>query len=164
MRIAVSLLAVIIVAALTGCAGPENKFGRGLNNMTALVSGGDIRRSMEQTALWDDPNRAPTTGFVRGFNRAMARTGIGIYEVVTFPLPPYGPLLVPEHNLYPDHSIKTVGRQDWGGLRLPEGPVYPASYKPGLRDNTFMSTDSALGFGGGEVAPMVPGSRFKIFP
>ena len=55
---------------------------------------------MEQTALWDDPNTASTTGFLRGFNRTMARTGIGIYEIVTFPIPPYTPMLEPKNRLY----------------------------------------------------------------
>jgi putative exosortase-associated protein (TIGR04073 family) len=162
MRTPLSLLALVSVVAWTGCAGPENKLGRGMHNMTALVSGGDIRRSMEQTALWDGPDAGDTTGFLRGFNRSMARAGIGIYEVVTFPLPPYGPMLVPEHGLYPDHSVKTT-QPNWGGLRLPVGPVYPASYKPGFRDNTIMNTDSTLGFSGGEILPAVPGSRFRIF-
>jgi putative exosortase-associated protein (TIGR04073 family) len=82
--IGISLVAVGSIAVLTGCAGPEDKFGRGLNNMTEIVRGGEMHRAMEQTALWDGPNSQRTTGFARGFTRTMARTGIGIYEVVTF--------------------------------------------------------------------------------
>ena len=161
MRIAFSLLTLAALAVLTGCAGPENKLGRGLRNTTSLVSGGDITRSMEQTALWDDPNTATTTGFIRGFNRTMARTGIGVYEIVTFPFPPYTPMLEPKYRLYPDHSVKTT-KPKWGGLQLPAGPIYPASYKPGLRNSPTMNTDSSIGFSGGDLFPAVPGSRFRI--
>ena len=44
MRIATTLLALIAVGAFTGCAGPERKFGRGLNNLTEFARGGELRR------------------------------------------------------------------------------------------------------------------------
>ena len=162
MQIALSFLAVSAVVALTGCAGPENKFGRGINNMTEIVRGGEMSRSMEQTALWDGPSSAPTTGFARGFTRTLARTGIGVYEVVTFPFPPYTPVAAPKNKLYPDLSVRTT-KAPYGGLKLAEKPVYPASYEPGLTANSFWDTDNTLGFSGGEVAPFVPGSRFRVF-
>jgi putative exosortase-associated protein (TIGR04073 family) len=159
--IGISLVAVGSIAVLTGCAGPEDKFGRGLNNMTEIVRGGEMHRAMEQTALWDGPNSQRTTGFARGFTRTMARTGIGIYEVVTFPIPPYKPLLTPKYPLYPDPSVKTT-RYPWGGLTLSEHPNFPAVYAPGI-ESGLMDTDTYLGFSGGEVAPSFPGSRFKLF-
>ena len=162
MRIALSLIAVSAVVALTGCAGPENKFGRGFNNMTEIVRGGEMSRSMEQTALWDGPSSAATTGFARGLTRTVARTGIGVYEVVTFPFPPYGPVATPKSKLYPDPSVRTT-KPNYGGLTLSEHPVYPSSYEPGLTANSFWDTDNTLGFSGGEIAPLVPGSRFRVF-
>lgn len=162
MRIALSFLAVGAVVALTGCAGPENKFGRGLNNMTEIVRGGEMSRSIEQTALWDGPSSAATTGFARGLTRTVARTGIGVYEVVTFPFPPYGPVATPKSKLYPDPSVRTT-KPNYGGLTLSEKPVYPSSYEPGLTANSFWDTDNTLGFSGGEIAPIVPGSRFRVF-
>ena len=159
MRIAVSLLAVAAVATLTGCAGPENKFGRGVNNMTEIIRGGEMRRSIEQTAMWEGSSRRPT-GFARGFTRTMARTGIGIYEVVTFPIPPYDPLLVPKSRLYSDPSIRTR-KSPWGGLELPENPVFPDSYNPSYPANSIFETDVSLGFSGGDVAPGFPGSKFN---
>ena len=162
MRIALSLLTLSALVALTGCAGPENKFGRGINNMTEIVRGGEMSRSIEQTGLWDGPNAAPTTGFARGLTRTVARTGIGIYEVVTFPFPPYGPVGVPKNKLYPDLSVRTT-KSPYGGLRLSEKPVYPSSYQPGLSANGVWDTDNTLGFSGGEIAPSVPGSRFRVF-
>ena len=97
-----SLLFSVAVAGLllfaTGCASTdqgfafEQKFGRGLRNVTELARGGEIRRSMEQSALLDGPDIAYTTGFIRGFNRSLARTGVGIYEMITAPFPPYDPV------------------------------------------------------------------------
>lgn len=158
-----ALLGLIAASvALTGCAGPEKKLGRGLRNATEFVRGGEIRRSMEQTALWDGSELAYTTGFIRGFNRSMARTAIGVYEVVTFPFPSYEAKLTPENRLYPDPSIRTT-KEPYGGLVLPEDPVYPDSYKPRLVSDSIFDTDTSLGFSGGDVLPFAPGSRFRIF-
>ncbi len=144
MRTTLPVFAGIITAAalLSGCANTEQKLGRGLSNMTEIVRLGEMRRTMEQTAVTDGPDAAYTTGFVRGFNRTMARTGIGIYEVVTCPLPPY-------------HPIAT----DY----LAPGPVYPDSYVPSVMEDSTFASDANLGFSGGDVAPFVPGSRFRIF-
>ena len=124
---------------LCGCAGPERKFGRGMNNVTEFARLGEIRRSMEQTSIWEGPDVGYTKGFMRGLNRSLARTAVGVYEIVTFPIPTYDPVI------------------------LPENPVYPDSYKPNrIADPTF-GPDAALGFSGGDIAPMAPGSRFRIF-
>ncbi len=162
MRIALLLLALALIGA--GCAGPENKFGRGLNNLTEFARGGEIRRSMEQTALWDGPDQAYTTGFIRGFNRSLVRTAIGAFEVATFPFPTpdYGPFLTSTNRVYPDASIATK-TYPFGGLVQPANPVYPDSYTPGLISDSVFATDTSLGFSGGDVAPFVPGSRFRVF-
>jgi putative exosortase-associated protein (TIGR04073 family) len=141
MRISSSLFAALSAVSLfaVGCAGPEQKLGRGMNNMTEFARMGEIRRSMEQTALWDNTDAAYTTGVMRGVNRSLARTAVGAYEVVTFPLPPYDPIF------------------------LPANPVYPDSFRPRLLADPTFGPDAALGFSGGDVAPMVPGSRFRIF-
>lgn len=141
MRFSASLLASLAAVSLlaVGCAGPERKLGRGINNVTEFARMGEIRRSMEQTALWDNTDAAYTTGFIRGFNRSVARTAVGLYEVVTFPIPSYDPVF------------------------LPENPVYPDSYKPRLLADPTFGADASLGFSGGDVAPMIPGSRFRIF-
>src|SRR5438105_4287723 len=102
MRISKFLALLGAVALAAGCAGPERKFGRGMLNMTEFARGGESRRSMEQTYLWEDTESAYTTGFIRGFNRSVARTAIGIYEVVTFPIPTYGPVLTSTNRIYPD--------------------------------------------------------------
>jgi len=43
-----------------------------------------MRRTMEQTALFESSDTAYGKGFISGLNRSLARTGVGIYEVVTF--------------------------------------------------------------------------------
>src|SRR5712664_1170605 len=85
MRISQAITAAALTLTLAGCAGPEQKLGRGINNLTEFARGGEIRRSMEQTALWDGTDAAYTTGFIRGFNRSVVRTAVGFVEVITFP-------------------------------------------------------------------------------
>ena len=143
MRKTLPLLAALAITGslLTGCANVERKFGRGVTNLMEPIRMGEIRRSMEQAALFDGAD-ATGTGFFKGLNKTLARTGIGVYEIVTAPIPPYGPV-------FTDY--------------LSPGPVYPDSYKPGLMEDSMYSTDTNLGFAGGDVAPNIPGSRFRIF-
>lgn len=162
MRIAVKLSAVLLTVVISGCAGPEQKFGRGIRNVTEFGRGGEIHRSVEQTALWDGPEAGYTTGFIRGFNRSLARTAVGAYEIVTSPFPPYGPVFTPKNRVYPDVNVRNR-KYPWGGMMLPENPVTAASYRPGLVSDSIFSTDTSLGFTGGDVLPVVPGSRFRIF-
>lgn len=144
MRKTFPLLAAVCFASVlaTGCADTEKKFGRGMSNLMEPLRMGELRRSMEQTALFDGPEASYSTGFIRGLNRTIARTGLGVYEVVTAPIPPYDPICT-----------------DY----LAPGPVYPDSYKPNLVEDSTFSTDTNLGFAGGDVDPIVPGSRFRIF-
>ena len=85
------------------------------------------------------------TKFGRGMSnmaKTFARTGVGFYEVVTAPLPPYDPV-------FTDY--------------LSPNPVYPDNYQPGMIEDSLFATDNNMGFAGGDVAPYIPGSRFKIF-
>ena len=141
-KIIFPLVAVMAAMFAAGCAGPESKLGRGVSNTFEAVRLGDMRRCIEQTAIFDSPAEGYTTGVIRGFDRSIARTGIGIYEVVTFPIPPY-------------HPIATK--------YLTPGPVFPASYKPGLISDSLFDTDTYTGCSGGDVAPFIPGSRFRVF-
>ena len=75
----------------SGCAGPEQKFGRGVSNTLEITRLGDMRRSIEQTAIFESPSAGYTAGVVSGFNRTLARTGLGIFEIATAPFPPYHP-------------------------------------------------------------------------
>jgi putative exosortase-associated protein (TIGR04073 family) len=144
MRNIFPLLATLVTAAVfsSGCANTETKLGRGMSNMTEFARLGEIRRSMEQTALFDQPGGHYATGFIRGVGKSFARTGVGVYEVVTAPFPPYDPV-------FTDY--------------LSPNPVYPDNYKPGILDDSLFATDTNMGFSGGDIAPYIPGSRFKIF-
>ena len=159
----ISALATLIVTLSVGCAGPENKLGRGVRNFTEFTRLGEFSRSVEQTALWDGPQHAYTTGVIRGFSRTMARTAVGFAEIVTFaiPTPDYEPLLK-GGTVYPDTAIATLD-YPWGGIVMPDDALFPASYTPDLWDDGIFHPNSAIGFGGGDVAPFLPGSRFKVF-
>jgi putative exosortase-associated protein (TIGR04073 family) len=144
MRNIFAFLATLVIAGIlsSGCSSAEKKLGRGVSNMTEFARLGEIRRSVEQTALFDQPGGHYTTGFIRGFNKTLARTGVGVYEVVTAPFPPYGPVCT---------------------SYLSPNPVYPDNYSPDILDDALFATDTNMGFSGGDVAPYIPGSRFKIF-
>ena len=144
MRKSLSLLGAVAVVALlaTGCAGPEKKFGRGLNNIGEVVRWGETRRGIEQAGIWEGPHAAHGRGLMSGLNHSLVRIGTGIYEIATFPIPSYDPI-------FTNYQTPTPG--------------YPDSYKPGLPADPLYATDTALGFSGGDIAPIVPGSRFAIF-
>jgi len=144
MRNVIPFLAIAALAAVftSGCAGPENKLGRGMSNVFEPVRLGEIRSSVEQTAIFQSPSAGYTVGVVRGLDRTVARTAMGAFEVVTFPLPPYQPVFT---------------------SYVRPGPVFPESYKPGRVSEGLFDTDTYMGFSGGEVAPFIPGSRFKVF-
>jgi putative exosortase-associated protein (TIGR04073 family) len=139
-----SFLAFAALAAVftSGCAGPEAKLGRGVSNTFEPVRMGEIRRSVEQTAIFESPSAGYTVGMVRGFDRTVARTAMGVYEVVTFPLPPYQPVFT---------------------SYVRPGLAFPESYKPGRISEGVFDTDTYMGFSGGDVAPFIPGSRFRVF-
>ncbi|HSU56109.1 MAG TPA: exosortase system-associated protein, TIGR04073 family [Candidatus Dormibacteraeota bacterium] len=144
MRKLVPFLSVLVLAGVigSGCANTEKKFGRGLNNTYEIVRWGEFRRTMEQSAVFDGGDYAYSTGLVRGTGRTIARTGLGVYEMITAPLPPYDPIMT-----------------DY----LAPGPVYPDAYKPGLLSDSLFADDSYTGFTGGDIAPLFFGSRFRIF-
>ena len=139
MRFTKSVFALVGTAALlTGCTSAEKKLGRGINNLTEPFRMGELQRSYEQSYLFDGSDVAGTRGVIHGINRTIGRTAVGLVEVVTFPIPS-DPYFKPEH------------------------PVYPDSYKPGPLSTSTLETDTALGFDGtGDIAPMFPGSRFRV--
>ena len=141
-KIILPLFAVAAALYVTGCASPEEKLARGISNVHEAVRLGDMRRTIEQTSVIDSPSEGATLGLIRGFDRSVSRVGVGIYEVVTFPFPLYRPVLT---------------------KYLTPEPVYPDSYKPGLLSDTIFETDTYAGFSGGDIAPFLPGSRFKVF-
>jgi len=134
--------AITTVVSLTGCQGPEQKLARGLDNTLEIIRWGDMRRSIEQEAIFSAPNVSYSYGAVHGFDQSVKRIGLGVLEVVTFPFPPYKPIFTSS---------------------VPAAPQYPDSYRPGLISGTTFDTDTHTGFSGGDVAPFIPGSRFAVF-
>ena len=139
---------------MTGCMGPgpEQKLGRGVSNMIEITRLGELRRSYEQTSVLINPDVGYTTGVLQGIDRTFARTAAGFYEVATFPFPnrspkDYGPI-------YP---------KTYGPSYLRQAPPEPDSYSPNWLSDGMTSPDTNLGFGGGDVLPFIPGSRFHVF-
>lgn len=160
MRKPSQLFAPLAVVALlsAGCAGMEQKLGRGFMNATEMFRGGEMMRSIEQTALFDGPDTGYTVGVLRGLNRTVIRTALGFTEVLTFPIPmpTYDPLTIPTKWMRDPYT------------RLPVEPfganaAYPENFKPGLIADALFATDTYIGFSGGDIAPFIPGSRFRVF-
>jgi putative exosortase-associated protein (TIGR04073 family) len=133
--------AVAGVAGLTGCQGPEQKLSRGVSNTFEVVRWGDMRRSVEQSAVFSSPDVNYSYGYIHGFDQSMKRIGLGIYEIATFPIPSYKPILT---------------------AYVPAKPQYPDNYKPGIVGGTTFDTDTYTGYTGGDIAPYVPGCRFNV--
>jgi putative exosortase-associated protein (TIGR04073 family) len=143
MRKMIFLFAATVAATLmTGCSGPEHKLARGFSNTFEVVRWGDLRRGAEQGAVFSAPDVNYSSGIIHGFNQSVTRIGVGVYEIVTFPIPSYDPVLT---------------------SYLPANPQYPDSFKPGIISGSTYDTDTYTGFSGGDVTPFVPGSRFQIF-
>ena len=145
MRNAISLLALTALGALftAGCTGPENRLGDGINNLTEFARLGEMRASVEQSAVLDSNY---STGLIHGFDQSVYRTVCGAYQVATFPAG--------------DYLTDTSFEKKY----IPQGTAYPDSYRPGLIDTTTFQTDTYFGFSGGDEFPYVPGSRFAVFP
>lgn len=135
-------VAIAATAIMTGCSGPEHKLARGFDNTLEVIRWGDMRHDVEQDAIFSSPDVSYSYGFVHGFSQSMTRIGVGVYEIVTFPIPSYKPAFT---------------------NYLPVSPQYPTTYQPGVISSSTFDTDTYTGFSGGDVAPMIPGSRFQIF-
>lgn len=146
MRNVTPLLALAALAALftAGCAGPEQRLGSGVNNLTEFVRMGEMQRGIEQSTLFD-PQAGFATGAIHGFDQSVYRTVAGAYQIVTFPAGNY--------------LTQTSFEQKY----MPKGTPYPDSYHPGLPAQSTFQTDTYIGFSGGNIAPFVPGNRFSIF-
>ena len=143
MRTLIFLFAAVVsVAGLTGCSGPEHKLARGWDNTLEIVRWGDARQSFEQNAVFSGPDYTYSYGAIHGIDQSLCRTGLGLFEVVTFPIPSYDPI--------------------WT-TKVPAHPQSPDNYKPGLVSDPIFGTDTYTGYTGGDVAPFIPGSRFKVF-
>ena len=137
MRSLSSLCVVAAVGALplvTGCSSAQKKLSRGITNMGEPLRLGEMQRAAEQNALV--MGSSPSYGLVHGFTRTIARTAVGVYEVVTFPIPT-DPII------------------------YPVGPVFPDSQERQQLGNFGIGSDQFIGFQDAGVLPFVPGSEFN---
>ena len=134
--------ALLVSLLVAGCAGPEKKLARGASNFAEITRWSEFNRSLEQHGLRDGADLGMTTGVVEGVPRVFARTGLGLYEVLTFPFPPYHPVLT---------------------SYIPAKTRYPDAYQPRKWSEAVLDSDHSLGFSGGDIAPWFPGSRFRVF-
>ncbi|GMV66102.1 MAG: hypothetical protein AMXMBFR75_18990 [Candidatus Hinthialibacteria bacterium] len=76
---------------------PATKLGRGVTN---VLTGWLEFPKHTLTGVFNcnvTPLEGLGVGMARGMGRAIERTGVGIFEVVTFPIPGFSPLLCPEY-------------------------------------------------------------------
>jgi putative exosortase-associated protein (TIGR04073 family) len=132
----------LLVVLGAGCAGPEAKLGRGFSNITEPTRLAEFSRAEEQASLINGTDTGFATGFVQGVNKTLVRTGVGAYEIVTFPLPPYRPVCTKYLN---------------------PSPQYPDAYHPRKWADPMFDADHYNGFSGGDVLPWFPGSKFRVF-
>ena len=96
---AVSVAHADIQAPPISNQGPTRKLGRGLSNVLFAIT--DWQQSIAE-ANDNEGNSSVAFGFVKGAGRFFTRTGIGLYEMATFPFPlnkgKYTPIL---HNDVP---------------------------------------------------------------
>jgi hypothetical protein len=135
--------AVVLLAVLAaGCAGPEKKFGRGINNVYEPIRLAEMRRSIEQGALAKPNDINYHTGVIRGFNkhspgRASASTRSSPRR--SRPMIRFSPITCAESQ-YPD-SLQA---------RLFEDSTFRHGYFHRVQRRR-------------SVAPFIPGSRFRVF-
>ena len=142
----------------TGCGAMEVKMGRGMNNTMEITRLGELRRSIEQTSVWDGPEAGMTAGVVRGVARTFTRTLMGVGEIVTAPIPTVvGETYEWPSKLFDDRSTRVKAEP------FSTRAAFPDNYRPGLFADSILATDTNLGFTGGDSMPLLPGSRFKVF-
>ena len=85
---------------------PVSKMGTGLVNTTTGWT--DVPLKMSEESGKTNPLIGWTVGFGQGLAKGAIRTGAGIYDVITFALPPYDePIMQPEHKVEkPDQGFK----------------------------------------------------------
>ena len=79
MRNVMPFLAIAALAAVftAGCAGPEQKIGRGVSDSLEFTRLGEMRRSIEQTTVFDSPSAGYTAGMIHGLTSLGGAHGDG---------------------------------------------------------------------------------------
>ena len=145
MRNVIPFLAIAALAAVftSGCAGPEQKLGRGMSDTLEITRMGELRRSVEQTTVFDSPSAGYTAGIDPRFGSS--RWSARRWACMRWPL----------------SRCRRIS--PCSPATSSPAPFIPESYKPGRMSEGLFDTDTYMGFSGGDVAPFIPGSRFKVF-
>ncbi|MFA7255613.1 MAG: exosortase system-associated protein, TIGR04073 family [Candidatus Omnitrophota bacterium] len=93
-------VALFVLMGLVSGASAEDsaftKFGRGMANI--VISPGELYTQPLLLSKTSEPSIAAFGGLFKGLSMFIAREVVGIYEVVTFPIPNfkgYGPIIEP---------------------------------------------------------------------
>lgn len=112
------LLALLVLAAFTGMAHADlsmpkrpnfyDKAGRGLANV--ILAPAHLFDSPYGLTMEEGPTVGTTKGFVQGTSRMVMDMGMGVYELLTAPFPPYESLKLPaydsaQQNPYPPADL-----------------------------------------------------------
>lgn len=94
---AAGLMVVLVLSMAVSnayCDDALKKLGRGFCNCITFPL--EIFEQVKRTNLSEGPMAALTYGLLKGIGMTVARAGVGVYEVVTFPIPlpkEYKPIL-----------------------------------------------------------------------
>lgn len=89
---------IVMCSSIAYANNPATKLLRGTTNL--LTGWVEIPKNIYDRTVEEDLFKGVTIGAVSGFGMAVVRTGTGLYEVMTFPIPlpeGYGPILEPEY-------------------------------------------------------------------
>ena len=129
------LAAVAVAFFVAGCQGPEEKLGRGLSNTAEVLRWGEMQKSVQESVVEPWPGTG-YYGWINGFNKSIARTGVGIFEVVTFPIPTpdYKPMFT--KYLTPDPAMPNIATDYYTGFSdgTTIGHYFPLLYFPVFGD------------------------------
>ena len=91
------IIAMVGMATQCYAQSPMKKLGRGLANI--LTGWIELPKNMYDTSGEENMLSGITMGMAKGIGMTIVRTGAGVYETITFPLPipeDYEPVLEPE--------------------------------------------------------------------
>ena len=103
MAIAVFVISVLCVQSPCFAQDMLRKLGRGVANVTTSVI--EIPKAIQESFQDDGPAAAATHGLLDGIYKFIVRTGAGLFEIITFPIPvpeDYAPIVEPEFLFSPD--------------------------------------------------------------
>ena len=98
--VVMSMTLVLVLGSLTPAFAQDigHKLGRGLLNVaTGWV---EIPKGIRDGSQQENPVLGVTTGIFKGLGLGVLRTGVGAFDVVTFPIPwpkDYAPVYEPEY-------------------------------------------------------------------